>query len=269
MARAKHRGTGPSKKTSTRKKLTIGDGSIRDLAYWLTGGDVSVKWGKNTTSGDRLRMKVMRLGKDRMPVTPVDRKNFGAYNIMEDYTGKYEDGLGPPITSMPSVDPNRKPATFGETSMSERQRGEPYTGSRVSKDAGRGRRAYKGEWGDVGRRGTATLMPGGYGQRRRITSPEPQSYPPSLMPSSPSAKLGSPSMLKRPVHPAVREMLNKGINPMTAPPIPERDEVFGDEYGAGFYTGGPVKKRKRKKYMGGGKMRKYAKGGGIRKAKYS
>ena len=37
----------------------------------------------------------------------------------------------------------------------------------------------------------------------------------------------------------------------------------------GMYGGGPVKKRKRKKYMGGGKMRKYAKGGGIRKAKYS
>jgi len=33
--------------------------------------------------------------------------------------------------------------------------------------------------------------------------------------------------------------------------------------------GGPVKRRKRKKYMGGGKMKKYAKGGGIRKPKYS
>jgi hypothetical protein len=36
-----------------------------------------------------------------------------------------------------------------------------------------------------------------------------------------------------------------------------------------MYGGGPVKRRKRKKYMGGGKMKKYAKGGGIRKPKYS
>jgi len=34
--------------------------------------------------------------------------------------------------------------------------------------------------------------------------------------------------------------------------------------------GGPVKKKKKKKRMGyGGKMKKYAKGGGIRKPKYS
>ena len=46
------------------------------------------------------------------------------------------------------------------------------------------------------------------------------------------------------------------------------DEVFGDTYGAGFYMGGPVRKR-RKKRKSGGKVKKYAKGGGIRKPKYS
>jgi hypothetical protein len=36
----------------------------------------------------------------------------------------------------------------------------------------------------------------------------------------------------------------------------------------GLYGGGTVKKRKKRKYMGGGRVKKYAKGGGIRKAKY-
>tara|TARA_R100000322_G_scaffold129363_3_gene85571 strand:+ start:579 stop:1235 length:657 start_codon:yes stop_codon:yes gene_type:complete len=37
-----------------------------------------------------------------------------------------------------------------------------------------------------------------------------------------------------------------------------------------FYMGGPVKKKKKKRKMGhGGKMKKYAKGGGIRKPNYS
>tara|TARA_R100001369_G_C3283253_1_gene162452 strand:+ start:231 stop:995 length:765 start_codon:yes stop_codon:yes gene_type:complete len=49
-------------------------------------------------------------------------------------------------------------------------------------------------------------------------------------------------------------------------------DTGGFEAGQAFYNGGKVhtKKKKKKGYMGGGKVRKmYAKGGGIRKAKYS
>ena len=50
------------------------------------------------------------------------------------------------------------------------------------------------------------------------------------------------------------------MQPM-AQPKPIQEDMYG---------GGMVKKRKKRKYMGGRKVRKiYAKGGGIRKAKYS
>jgi hypothetical protein len=65
-------------------------------------------------------------------------------------------------------------------------------------------------------------------------------------------------------------MEEKGTFPSTNP-IQQRDKTFGDDFGAGFNMGGYVqpKKKKKKKKMYGGKMKKYAKGGGIRKPKYS
>ena len=55
MARAKHRGTGPK---PNKNKVTIGDGSIRDLAYWLMGGDVSVKRGKHVVPTSDIKKAV-------------------------------------------------------------------------------------------------------------------------------------------------------------------------------------------------------------------
>jgi len=75
--------------------------------------------------------------------------------------------------------------------------------------------------------------------------------------------------------------------PISMPPMPDRIEgppprpvnlrsikevspdTGGFEPGMSFYGGGKVHSKKKKKKMYGGKMKKYAKGGGIRKPKYS
>ena len=56
---AKHRGTGPQKST---KQLTIGNGGIKDFFRWLTGGDVSIKYGNRSigeTGKQNLKEQVM------------------------------------------------------------------------------------------------------------------------------------------------------------------------------------------------------------------
>ena len=89
---------------------------------------------------------------------------------------------------------------------------------------------------------------------RRPDSPVPQRMPPSIEEIS--------DLPPRPVPPIREEELNiREVDPRTG----------GYESGMpGMYAGGKVPTRKKKrKYRGGGKIKKYAKGGGIRKPKYS
>ena len=68
MARkpAQHRGTGPSSAKNQPRKITIGDGSIRDLVYFLMGGDVDTKRGRKKVSSGDVRNEVQSLVRAQM-----------------------------------------------------------------------------------------------------------------------------------------------------------------------------------------------------------
>ena len=272
---AKHRGTGSQKST---QQLTIGNGGIRDFFRWLTGDDVSIKYGNKNigeTGKQNLKEQVMgtlEFGK-RMP-------NFGkSYNILRDFKGKYPPPEGEVIPEglRPREEYVGPRGGTGYAPLSRSQKSLPATQfyRRPINDQVGSREftPYKGPEAYRTRSYSRRVMPPTYGS---TGSPVRVPAPPMIRPLSnvpPGEGPPRPPLIgegiKRPLHPQEREMYNRNINPQTSPPIPAQDEFFGDEWGSGSALGGPVKKRKRKKYMGGGKMKKYAKGGGIRKPKYS
>ena len=95
--------------------------------------------------------------------------------------------------------------------------------------------------------------------------PKRKMMPPSLP--------NNPTELEIPPMPAPIQTDRDRVAPMQLKGIKEvNPDTGGFEAGQAFYGGGKVhtKKKKKKSYMGGGKVRKmYAKGGGIRKPKYS
>ena len=91
----------------------------------------------------------------------------------------------------------------------------------------------------------------------QIHRPNPTQSKP-ISPTAPSLDRNVP-LMGRELPPAPRSPRGQ---------IPEGDQFFGDEYGAGASMGGPVKRRKKKAKGHGGKIKRYAKGGGIRRAKY-
>jgi hypothetical protein len=230
------RGTGPSAQKNKLKKITIGDGSVRDLVYWMMGGDVTVKRGNKKVSAASIRSEAKSIVPTVLKRARQDRdaKQYGpAYNILTDYKGTYSTGENfanreAPVSTgsvlnRPTPD---SPISIGTIS------------NRASPDA--------------------AISTGSVYQ---------QSKPPVPMMnvrSQPVQRTDSPVPLinttKKPRGPR---------GPLRSDPdMMFNDEVFGA--GVGFYMGGPVKKKKKKKRMGyGGKMKKYAKGGGIRKPKYS
>ena len=263
MARAKHRGTGPK---PNKNKVTIGDGSIRDLAYWLMGGDVSVKRGKHVVPTSDIKKAV---GKEewaykggegtftRVP-TILSRAKTGNirdsyYNPLTDYEGKYDTQ---------TIANQRANQRRKQEMMAERERvnrADPFPKNVYGERMGEFDQPRSRMYDSPMYRGTGTAA----GDRRTFGSfreptlrPRPAQLRPAS-PTSPQLNRNVPLMGREPQRPP-----RKPLPPMQQ--IPDEDA-----WGAMSYMGGPVKRRKRKKYMGGGKMRKYAKGGGIRKAKYS
>jgi hypothetical protein len=249
MARAKHRGTGPK---PNRNKITIGDGTIRDLAYWLIGGDVSVKRGGKKASSSTVREEfketiphVLNYEKYKLPEKEIQRR-VGARNIpasyydpLTDYTGKYS------------------PRSMAMLKQNQPERNVGYD---WPKDV------YGQPKGEFGREKSLFYKSPMYRGRetaagdRRALGPlrEPTLQPRPTSPTAPSLDRSVP-------------LMGRGLPPAPRSPrgqIPEGDQFFGDEYGAGASMGGPVKRRKKKTMRHGGKIKKYAKGGGIRRAKY-
>ena len=242
MARAKHRGAGPK---PNKNKITIGDGSIRDLAYWLMGGDVSVKRGRKNVSASQTREEIPYALRDAR--TRLDAKKYDSYyNPLTDYEGKYD--------AQTLADQRTKERLMAEREMEKRTETIPRDiyGRQVGEfDQPRSRMydspMYKGT-------GTAA------GDRRALGPlREPTLQPRPTSPTSPQLNRNVPLMGRVP-HRSPRKPL---------PPMQQIPDEDAWDAGAMSYMGGPVKKRKRKKYMGGGKIKKYAKGGGIRKPKYS
>ena len=210
-------------------KITIGDGSIRDLAYWLMGGDVSVKKGRKKVSSDSVREETKNIIPTILKESKVrrDEDKYGpAYNPLTDYSGKYSQGQ--------MAEPDQR-----EYESSPRGYSNPYA--------------------------------------NKVSPPDRRAMYGRAAPQASQPIMDNPFTPVSPDRP--RPLMNQYKNPRIQQegefgPSPEqpRDEAFGDDFGAGFNMGGyvqPKKKKKKKKMMYGGKMKKYAKGGGIRKAKYS
>ena len=236
MARAKHRGTGPK---PNKNKITIGDGSIRDLAYWLIGGDVSVKRGGKKASSSTVREEF----KKTVPtiLSKARPSLFDSYyNPLTDYEGKYspdekERQARDPIQKKPFI----RPVDF---------------------------RAYKP-------RGNHTLPEKPVQDRFNPTQPRPASPTSTqlnrsvpLMGRGPQRPPTNPNIAREALRDRERSLSERFKRSVPADWQREQPEEYPPTLA---YMGGPVKRRKRKKYMGGGKMKKYAKGGGIRKPKYS
>tara|TARA_R110000796_G_scaffold3584_3_gene13888 strand:- start:217 stop:891 length:675 start_codon:yes stop_codon:yes gene_type:complete len=217
------RGTGPSNAKNQPNKITIGDGSIRDLAYWLMGGDVSTKRGKKKVSSNEVRAEVTSLARAQME---------GNSPYVPDYAAREK--------------------AFDETV--QRNRSEPD-----QREYGPSPRGYSNPYAN------------------KVSPPDRRAMYGRAAPQATQPIMDNPFTPVSPDRP--RPLMNQYKNPRIQQegefgPSPEqpRDEAFGDDFGAGFNMGGyvqPKKKKKKKKMMYGGKMKKYAKGGGIRKAKYS
>jgi len=239
MARkpAQHRGTGPSSAKNQPKKITIGDGSIRDLVYFLMGGDVATKSGRKKVSSGDVRNEVQSLVRAQMQ---------GNSPFVPDYTAREAefDRVVNRNRSMVS-----QPVVRGEADIDRSK--SPYTGTRgYSNPEGqrlvdRPNRSYSSPTAQ-----NVPLMKANYDRRRMMFNQ------------------ARDTQYENPIGPS-----------MTEQPIPDAYNDGGGDpnYSLGvdtegyFNMGGYVqpKKKKKKKKMYGGKMKKYAKGGGIRKPKYS
>ena len=203
-------------------KITIGDGSIRDLAYWLMGGDVSTKRGKKKVSSSEVRAEVTSLARAQMEGNSPYVPDYAAREKAFDET----------------VQRNRSEPDQREYGPSPRGYSNPYANKVSPPD----RRAMYG----------------------RAT---PQAQPVIDNPFTPVSPDRPRPLMNQYKNPRIQQEGEFGPSPEQP-----RDETFGDDFGAGFNMGGyvqPKKKKKKKKMMYGGKMKKYAKGGGVRKPKYS
>ena len=207
-------------------KITIGDGSVRDLAYWLMGGDVTVKRGKKKANSNTVREEF----RETIPT------------ILKEYSGKYS----PEMTEMRSkirsnterYGPAYNPLTdyTGKYSPSRNDNLSPYTSSRINRSISQGPRPSYGPVQSV------PLMEPNYERRKAIPDQKVEDF--GGLYQNPDAYAGDPEF---------------DYDIMMTPP------------GGGMAYGGMVSapKKRKKKRMYGGKMKKYAKGGGIRKPKYS
>ena len=225
MARkpAQHRGTGPSSAKNQPRKITIGDGSIRDLVYFLMGGDVDTKRGRKKVSSGDVRNEVQSLVRAQMQGNSPFVPDYAAREAEFDRVVNRNRSMA----SQPVVreEANIESAVdYFPTNVSGKRMGEfegavPLLSQRV------------------------------YGNRRYDPIPRrnTQIYP----------------IVERKQEPVNENKFN--IRPVD-------QNTGGYTEGMGMMNmGGYVqpKKKKKKKKMYGGKMKKYAKGGGIRKPKYS
>jgi hypothetical protein len=243
-------------------KITIGDGSVRDLAYWLMGGNVSVKRGRKKVSSDSVREETKSIIPTLLKESRVreDKEQYGpAYNPLTDYSGKYSPKQVEERIQIASLNSNaEKQRRLNAASYEQAPLGEFYTGTgnpMVKEGLGR-----------------STEKKPMYGRRR------PENTQPMLgNPRNPVSPDRPRPLMNQYQNPKIQQEGEFGKNSDAYSGDPE----FGYDYkiendimmtppGAMAY-GGMVttpKKRKKKK-MYGGKMKKYAKGGGIRKPKYS
>ena len=237
------RGTGPSNAKNQPNKITIGDGSIRDLAYWLMGGDVSTKQGKKKVSSKQVRAEVTSLARAQMQ---------GNSPYVPDYAAREAefDRVVQRNRSVPRAEP--------VTALAPNQNS-PYTGVR-------------GYSNTDGQRGMGMNSP-----NTAYASPVKQNVP-LMQPNYDRRKMlfdqAKDTQYQNPIGPdraSPGAYNDGGGDPEFGYDI--EGDIMMTPPGGGMAYGGivttPKKKKKKKKMMYGGKMKKYAKGGGIRKAKYS
>jgi len=212
------------KQSPQPKKITIGDGSIRDLVYFLMGGDVTTKKGRKKVASSDVRNEVQSLVRAQMqgnsPFTPDYAAREAKFNeVVERNRSKNLQRDHSPYT---------RPKPIVRSEAGERR---PYgvLSSRPQQDT-----------------------PNYIDREARFNEVVPRNRQP--VPLMDKEYTTHPTILK--------EGEYGNVDAYAGDP-----EFFGPGE-VGFYKGGPVRKR-RKKRKYGGKMKKYAKGGGIRKPTYS
>lgn len=227
-------------------KITIGDGSIRDLAYWLMGGDVSTKQGKKKVSSKQVRAEVTSLARAQMQGNSPYVPDYAAREAEFDrVVQRNRSAPRPePVTALP---PNQN---------------SPYTGVRGYSNTD-GQR-------DMGMNRPSTAY----------ASPVKQNVP-LMQPNYDRRKMlfnqAKDTQYQNPIGPNKADRISPGAYDDGGGDPEFGYDIEGDIMmtppGGGMAYGGmvttPKKKKKKKKMMYGGKMKKYAKGGGVRKPKYS
>tara|TARA_R100001163_G_scaffold65308_1_gene62038 strand:- start:84 stop:764 length:681 start_codon:yes stop_codon:yes gene_type:complete len=224
------RGTGPKRNPN---KITIGDGSISDLIKFLVGEDLPIKRGNQVVSKETIEKeipKVLDVESYKLPQAEIDRRVASRGPYPEAYNIK-TDYKG----------------TYSPANM--RARAQRAEAEKVDSAGGYFPTNVSGKRMGEFEGAVPLLSQRVYGNRRYDPMPRrnTQTYP----------------IVERKQEPVNENKFN--IRPVD-------QSTGGYTEGMGMMNmGGYVqpKKKKKKKKMYGGKMKKYAKGGGIRKPKYS
>tara|TARA_R110002110_G_scaffold263503_1_gene479213 strand:- start:420 stop:1193 length:774 start_codon:yes stop_codon:yes gene_type:complete len=257
MARAQHRGIGPTSNSMPNREVQLE--RMPDRPAMVDSGS---RAGMVRQSPVAYKLSV-RSGK--INLSPVNKKK-GRNVVTSNEIQTFASGVLPEGGREKEIAPPRLGGFLPEKDTSQEER----TGYRsisppVNRQALRPtpeRRAGTSLSQAMNNRGGSGLQP-----NNNNYIPERRMMPPAL-PTSPTdpERIPMPAPIERdedrapPIN--VKEIYRnmKEVNPDTG----------GFEAGQAFYGGGKVHtKKKRKKKMYGGKMKKYAKGGGIRKPKYS
>ena len=215
------------KQSPRPRKIIIGDGSVRDLVYFLMGGDVTTKKGRKKVASSDVRNEVQSLVRYQMqgnsPFTPDYAAREARFNEV--------------------VERNRSKNLQRDHS--------PYTSPKpiVRSEAGE-RRPY-GVLSSRPQQGTPNYVD----REARFNEVVQRNRQP--VPLMNKEYTNNPAIL--------REGEYGNVDAYAGDP---EFDIMMTPPGGGMAYGGPVRKR-RKKRKYGGKMKKYAKGGGIRKPTYS
>ena len=227
------RGTGPSSRKTQPRKITIGDGSISDLIKFLVGEDLPIKRGNQVVSKETIEKeipKVLDVANYQLPQKEINRRVASKGPYPEAYNIK-TDYKG----------------TYSPASI--KARAEKAEAEKIDSAGGYFPTNVSGKRMGEFEGAVPLLSQRVYGNRRYDSIPRrnTQTYP----------------IVERKQEPVNENKFN--IRPVD-------QDTGGYTEGMGMMNmGGYVQpKKKKKRRMGhGGKMKKYAKGGGIRKPKYS
>jgi hypothetical protein len=225
------RGTGPSSKKNQPRKITIGDGSISDLIKFLVGEDLPIKRGNQVVSKETIEKEIPKV------------LDVGSYKLPQAEIDRRVASKGP-YPEAYNIKSDYK-GTYSPASM--KAKAEKAEAEKIESAGGYFPKNVSGDrMGEF--QGAAPFSAQRvYGNRRYDPMPRrnAQAYP---------------------IVPQKQEPVNE--NKFNVKPVDQSTGGYTEGMGM-MSMGGYVRPKKKKKKTYGGKIKKYAKGGGIRKPKYS